>query len=172
MKHTILVAFLFLTSSLTACATSADGQTDQQQYQQEKAQCNREPLTPENAEQRQNCVNQSLIYHAQRDGVPLSIIYQRTSSDTQAAVAYSEGKVNAAEYQAELAQDEANFIRTGEAALSAQQQQQSQNWSNAMSGVANAFQRQKPVDNAPAPSAPKNMFCVPINGGVSCTPAP
>lgn len=169
LRNILIIGFLSFIPALTGCTTATQGQTEQQQYQQEKAQCNQVPLTKENAAQRQDCVNKSLIYHAMRTGVPASVIYQRTAADTQSAVAYSEGHITAPEYQVALEQHEAEFIREGTAVLSAQQQQQSQNWSNAMGGIANAFQRPQP---APPPSAPKNTFCVPISGGVSCTPAP
>ena len=163
---------------------------EQQQYQQEKAQCNEAPLTPANAVQRQDCVNKSLTYHALRSGVPDSIIYQRTTSDTQAAVAYSQGRITASEYQRELAQSEAIFIRTGESYLNAQQQQQQSssniNWGalqymgagmmansappGAVTGTSAIGRGMLGIQNTtpPPPPGPTNYFCVPINGGVSC----
>jgi len=158
-----ILIMLFLISALAGCTTARQGQTvDQQQYQQEKAQCNQVPLTKENAVQRQDCVNKSLIYHAMRGGIPAQVIYQRTAADTQSAVDYSEGRITALQYQALVDRHEAEFMSNGMAVMSAQQQEQSQRWSDALSQIKSGF----PQPQAAPP--PVNTYCVPAGGGMAC----
>jgi len=89
---------------LTSCTTAQ--QRVDQQLAQDIASCTQGELTPANALQRRNCVDQATISRLQAVGATnMPLVYQLVNANHAAAVEYSEGKISKDNYNSILRQN-------------------------------------------------------------------
>ena len=157
--------------ALCSCAgDTGNGQawlTPEQRFNQAVAACDSTPLTRKTAIQRVDCVSNVRTSMSQQADYPYpSLIYQINAANKTAAVAYSEGKISKASFEAAIEQNKANFY-TAEEQYSATAQQRR---AAAYQGLTNAGlgMMQQAQQPAYAPNV-TTTNCRNTAAGLSCT---
>lgn len=151
-----LRSLVLIAVTIAICSCSA-GEGDQQAVADKAVKdataCTQGELTPENALQRRDCFDQTLISELGRAGYShMDWLYGLASSNRSAAVAYADGKISQSEYQRAIQENIARFNAANNQ-LNSESSEVNPNWVHDF-----AVMQQQQYENAP-PLFPPQAHC-------------
>ena len=168
---------IMITGALTGCVPAYQANTNQaeQIFVQAATACKQGELTRDNAVARTDCINSARVAVTSANNVPyMGLVYQYGAADKIAAAAFADGKITKNQYEAQRSKNNANYNQAVYAFQAANQQQQTQAFSNAMQSISDYSQQQQIIQNQQNQqmlnSLPKTTNCQKTyNGGMNCT---